>query len=777
MAKIHLATADSFDSGINSSIWSGAGTGVTWVSGHVEIASTSTLRTLYTTTTHDFTSSHFSGEIVLPGGGGGARQNSFRVGDSQTGSVNYARFFRNGANTLTCELVTGGVAVGSHVNLTYDPVTMLFLKIAESAGSITWETGSDGISWTVQKTAPTQSWGSSMTAVYGAIRGFASAAEVPSVILVDNINKIPALSTGPTGISPTSALGDPTLAGTTTVAPAGIASTAELGTPSLARIAHVILSESFPGDSAALGGDLVWQELNQNWSNVGGEATCHGTGAIGFAKCSSDIGSDDYGVLFTITAQPANSSVDVCARMSAGTTSLANATCYVLATESAGGGRFRILSLVGGVSATVVDWTPSPFTLPAQVGFEVVGSKLIVHINGAFIGSWTDTAIPTGPYAGIASWNGVGLIRVADWKITNPTNLDVVRPTGIPRTTGIGTPSVSISALTVHPTGVALNSSPGMPTITSAVSVVPTGITGSPVLGSPSLSTHTTVRPSGVAPTSALGVPVVSSSITAAPAGVARTSTLGSPTLASQTTVAPSGRASTAAMGSPVIAPGAANALAAGIAPTHVAGVPAVTGTTPVAPAGVPTHVAVGTPHVSGSTTTRPAGVAPVGAVGAVVVTGTTTVSPPGPHTTQVGTPVLRHIRTVRPVGVPPRASVGMPRLTAETHVVPTGIASTLTFGAPVLKRVWRVRPSGIAGSSTAGTPAISATTTVRAGGLRLIPRLGQPSIRAGIVVVTPAGIAGSPAPGTPTTAHRTTVNPDSERIHLMALTQRIMDV
>jgi hypothetical protein len=56
-----------------------------------------------------------------------------------------------------------GFADGAPVNLTYSPIDHAWLRVRESAGTVTWETSSDGFGWTIRRTLATPAWVTSQT--------------------------------------------------------------------------------------------------------------------------------------------------------------------------------------------------------------------------------------------------------------------------------------------------------------------------------------------------------------------------------------------------------------------------------------------------------------------------------------------------------------------------------------------------------------------------------------------------------------------------------------
>jgi hypothetical protein len=55
------------------------------------------------------------------------------------------------------------------------------------------------------------------------------------------------------------------------------------------------LTESFPGTSATLGGDLTWTEMGTDWDNISGVGRSHNdTDTAGYARAESDLSSADH---------------------------------------------------------------------------------------------------------------------------------------------------------------------------------------------------------------------------------------------------------------------------------------------------------------------------------------------------------------------------------------------------------------------------------------------------------------------------------------------------
>ena len=60
------------------------------------------------------------------------------------------------------------------------------------------------------------------------------------------------------------------------------------------RVPETVLTETFPGTSATLGGDQTWTEVDGTWANSGGVGTHNSNSTLDDARLEADLSSDDH---------------------------------------------------------------------------------------------------------------------------------------------------------------------------------------------------------------------------------------------------------------------------------------------------------------------------------------------------------------------------------------------------------------------------------------------------------------------------------------------------
>ena len=113
-----------------------------------------------------------------------------------------------------------------------------------------------------------------------------------------------------------------------------------------------------------------------------------------------------------------------------------------------------------------------------------------------------------------AAKNGGGAGRqcqIADVELETPDAATILSPNGIASGTSLGTPAITVGAVTVSPTGIASGTSFGSPAVNSVTTISPNAIASTASLGTPAITTGpVTVSPNAIASGTSLGSPTVS---------------------------------------------------------------------------------------------------------------------------------------------------------------------------------------------------------------------------------------------------------------------------
>lgn len=175
------------------------------------------------------------------------------------------------------------------------------------------------------------------------------------------------------------------------------------------------ITESFPGTSATLGGDLTWTEYDSNFQNTGGVAFKSGS-AHGTARCDTDLsGGDMYAQVDKDGGQ--NGWLDSAVRFEA-----AAETCYWSYTRggSAGNKHHRITKRVAGSDTTLVDAIDSPYPNSRYNSrLEIIGSDLELLADDETTSrlTVTDSSLTSAnTYAGVSGRDSGGDSFAYDWE-------------------------------------------------------------------------------------------------------------------------------------------------------------------------------------------------------------------------------------------------------------------------------------------------------------------------------------------------------------------------
>jgi hypothetical protein len=175
------------------------------------------------------------------------------------------------------------------------------------------------------------------------------------------------------------------------------------------------ITESFPGNSATLGGDLTWTEYDANFQNTSGVAFKSGS-AFGVARCDTDLsGGDMYAQVDKDGGQ--NGWLDCAIRFAS-----AAETCYWSYTRggNAANKHERITKRVAGTDTVLTDAIATPYPNSRYNSrFEIIGSDLELLANDETTSrlTVTDTALTSAnTYAGISGRDSGGDSFAYDWE-------------------------------------------------------------------------------------------------------------------------------------------------------------------------------------------------------------------------------------------------------------------------------------------------------------------------------------------------------------------------
>lgn len=157
------------------------------------------------------------------------------------------------------------------------------------------------------------------------------------------------------------------------------------------------LTESFDtADADTLGPDQSWTEVSGDWDVIdNGVSEVGGGGDGASARVEADLAGDDHYAQIEIVAFAGNRRFGPAARFNA-----AENTLYVAA-GNANNNTTRLYKYVGGTATNMASLS-STFSIPDTLRIEVNGSTIEAFLNGASIGSTTDTAITGNTRCGLA---------------------------------------------------------------------------------------------------------------------------------------------------------------------------------------------------------------------------------------------------------------------------------------------------------------------------------------------------------------------------------------
>lgn len=275
------------------------------------------------------------------------------------------------------------------------------------------------------------------------------------------------------------------------------------------RLRHeTTITESFPGTSATLGGDLTWAELTDAFANASGEAT-HTGGQVHFARAESDLSSDDHRAQLvqtgTISGERAfGPGVRFNASIQSGY------YCYYYGSS----GILRLEKWVSGIQTNLADESVSP-SAPVTWKISIDGSTLKSFMDGVEKDSVTDTALTGDLRTGLIGYGETtgDSFEAADLAAGGVTE----NATPVVATSSITIPTITLSQAvtplvsTSGVVGISASLSQAIEAVVSTTSITAPSTTlnqaGTPVVATdtiPSVSTTNSNSPSSVVATSSI---------------------------------------------------------------------------------------------------------------------------------------------------------------------------------------------------------------------------------------------------------------------------------
>lgn len=160
------------------------------------------------------------------------------------------------------------------------------------------------------------------------------------------------------------------------------------------------ITESFPGSSATLGGDLVWTETQGTWANVSGVAQLQTTGGVEDARAESALSTDDHYAQLAVTALGTGTNpvwLGPAVRFAAA------ARTYYVTFPYQGDDKQYIEKIVTGTE-TALGSTAITVTIPGTFKISADASLVTGYQDGTQRVQVTDTAITGNLRTGIAGY-------------------------------------------------------------------------------------------------------------------------------------------------------------------------------------------------------------------------------------------------------------------------------------------------------------------------------------------------------------------------------------
>jgi hypothetical protein len=158
------------------------------------------------------------------------------------------------------------------------------------------------------------------------------------------------------------------------------------------------ITESFPGSSDTLGGDLTWTETQGDWDNVSGEGQPQTIGTRSDARAEDVLSSSNHYSQVTVTTLEANASaheIGPAARFAA------SARTYYSLELRESSGRFALIRTSSGSRTGINTSITITKSLPEAYKLKVDGTSLDGYQAGTLRVSGTDLIITSGVRCGL----------------------------------------------------------------------------------------------------------------------------------------------------------------------------------------------------------------------------------------------------------------------------------------------------------------------------------------------------------------------------------------
>jgi hypothetical protein len=150
---------DTFDDGVRDAVlWSGSYGDVVEAGGRARVPCTSGYAAYATAPAYSLASGQVACRVYPPAAGGASSEALAEVLVLSGVGGTDAGFSLNAVTGLLKLLSRTGYADPSEVSLTYSPVDHAWVRLRESAGSLYWDTSTDGVTWTTRRTSASPAW-------------------------------------------------------------------------------------------------------------------------------------------------------------------------------------------------------------------------------------------------------------------------------------------------------------------------------------------------------------------------------------------------------------------------------------------------------------------------------------------------------------------------------------------------------------------------------------------------------------------------------------------
>jgi hypothetical protein len=162
--------------------------GASIVGGQLQITCASTYVSLFSVNSYDLTNNSFIIEVPQIGGPGGSAETILKL--HGTYPLLLAMFVSGSDLAMRFDAGIGGVSEWNTTTVTFDPTSMRWWRIADNAGTTTWDTSPDGQTWTTRRTATSGVVVTSLSVELAC--GYYGTETSPRVAIFDNVNNPPA---------------------------------------------------------------------------------------------------------------------------------------------------------------------------------------------------------------------------------------------------------------------------------------------------------------------------------------------------------------------------------------------------------------------------------------------------------------------------------------------------------------------------------------------------------------------------------------------------------